>query len=246
MRPRPHSLVTLLPVLGVAVWAMCAFVLPDASGAPVRALEVGGGLLLGVWAFVATGILLSDARAGRALDRRAISSDLGGVQVRVLPAGGSHAFVLGALRPRIYVGDALLTHLDGDEVRAVIRHEDHHRRTRAPLRAAALQAWGVILGPVGPARNAVADRLAALEIEADRAALAAGSSASTLARALLKADRLGVGGTSFASVADQRITWLVGRDRSGADAWRPALPYEWLPAAAFLLFVVACHAGPLF
>ena len=232
-----------LAALAVATAATCAAVLSAWPGDPLRVPEFVGGAVLACWVALAARIALRDTRLGRLLEQDASPAEVAGVAVRILAGGGRQAFVLGWLRPRIYVGRGLLAQLDDDEVLAVVRHEEHHRRTRAPLRAAALEAWSALLRPFGPARRAVENRLADLEIEADRAALHAGSSPSALARALLEADRLGSAGTSFSSAADRRVLWLIGSERAVPDGLGATLPYEWLPVVAFGLFVAACQVG---
>ncbi|MHB8960879.1 MAG: M48 family metalloprotease [Candidatus Limnocylindrales bacterium] len=243
MNRRLAGVLVALAVLAVATAATCAAALSAWPGDPLRVPEFIGGVVLVWWIALAVRIVVRGARLGRLLGQHASPTEMAGITVQILPGGGRQAFVLGWLRPRIYVGHGLLSHLEDDEVLAVLRHEEHHRRTRAPLRAAALEAWSDLLRPLGPAHRAVANRLVDLEIEADRAALHAGSSPSALARALLEADRLGSAGTSFASAADRRVLWLTGGKHDARDGLRATLPYEWLPIVAFGLFIVACHVG---
>ncbi len=229
--------------LAVAIGAWCADALTHASGDPLRAPEVGGALAVATWAVLGLRIVVRDERLRRALDSHASTMEVAGVRFLLVDGGGRHAFVLGWLRPNVYIGAGLLADLQADELLAVLRHEEHHRKTRAPMHAAALEAWATLLRPFRPVRDAAARRLSDLEIEADRAAIDAGSSRATVARALLKTDWLDTGGTSFAADPVRRIEWLVGAASAGRSDRRRALPFEWLPIAAYVALLAACHIG---
>ncbi|MBF8298539.1 MAG: putative family unassigned peptidase, partial [candidate division NC10 bacterium] len=133
-----------------------------------------------------------------------------GVPCRVSPELGTDALVIGLLRPRVFVGASLLAALADDELEAVVYHEDHHRRTRAPLRAAALGAWLRLLGRSESVRSTVLDRLTDLETLADADAIRRGSSPQSLARALLKGD-LSLQPVAFSYAADRRVERLLDR-----------------------------------
>ena len=212
---------------------------------PTVVLEVVVGGVSAAWALVGLRNLIRARRLATALDAHATEAAIGGVTCRIVPGGGRHAFVLGVLRPRIYVGDRLPAEFDPDELRAVLFHEDHHRRTRAPLRAAALEAWLAIFGRVARVRLAIQTRLGDLEALADRHAVANGVSPASLASALVKADPSpGRGASSFASASERRLRHLLALadgSRERVETLPLAAPYEWLPLAAGITALVACH-----
>lgn len=209
---------------------------------PMLGLEIAGVGLATLWVALVVWDLGRARRLAAALSADAAEVSLFGVSCWVTPALGRDAIVVGALRPRIFVGDALLTVLSEDELRAVVYHEDHHRRTRAPLRAAALEAWLRLLGRSDRVRRVLLDRLADLEALADADAIRRGSSARSLARALLKGDA-GLGAVAFGYAADRRVGRLL-QQAAGVTA-DPAvrLPYEWLPAVLLGVVAAVCLVG---
>lgn len=244
----------LLLVAGPGVVALACLVAGQLTGAdPLLLIEFSGGALVATWA----GLSLRNAwlghRLAQGLARISRSRLTHGISCEVMSGGGRHAFVLGAVRPRIYVGDEFLAALHADELRAVLLHEDHHRRTFAPLRTAALEAWLTLLGRSGRIRALVLDRLGELEELADAHALQRGVRPATLASALLKGDtsrgdmgRLtavaAFSGAAFSGAADRRVAALLD-----AAAGRPGTslrryPYEWLPPAILTLVALGCHA----
>src|SRR3990172_1928672 len=146
------------------------------GGDPMLALEVGGTAVAVLWATLVARELVRSQRLSRALAIDARQAVLSGVAIHVTPSLRADAVVVGSIRPRIYVGSELLATLSDDELRAVVLHEDHHRRTRAPLRAAALGAWLRLLGRSKRVRDVLVDRLADLETLADADAIRRGSS----------------------------------------------------------------------
>ncbi|MBF6606726.1 MAG: M48 family metalloprotease [Chloroflexi bacterium] len=220
-------------------------VVPRAGGDPMLAGEASSVAVLAIWIVVALRETLRGRRLARALAGRSAPIAAAGVACRVVRGGGRHAFVLGAIRPQIYVGDELIETLDTEELRAVLLHEDHHRRTFAPLRAAALEAWLTMVGRSATARTVLLARLTDLEEEADAAALRRGADPSALASALLKADSSLALGVSFAAVSAQRLRTLVALANGAAQVDAPCLPYEWLPGATIAIVVLACHLSGL-
>lgn len=212
------------------------------GGDPMLALEIGGAALAVMWAALVGFELARSLPLSRTFDVDAEDVVLFGVPVRVTPALGTDAVVVGAIRPRIYVGSGFLGALARDEVRAVVLHEDHHRRTRAPVRAAALGAWLTLLGRAPMIRGVLVDRLTDLETLADADAIRRGSSPRSLARALLKGD-VSVRPASFAYAADRRIELLL--DRADGNTTDPVrrLPYEWVPVIVLAVATVGCHVG---
>lgn len=212
------------------------------GGDPMLALEIAGGTLAALWAALVVAELARSHRLARALAADARPAVLFGVPIRVTPALGLDAVVAGSIRPRIYVGSAMLAALSGEEMRAVLLHEDHHRRTLAPIRAAALDGWLRLFGRSAKIRGILLDRLADLESLADADAMRRGSSARSLARALLKGD-MSLQPVSFAYAAERRVERLLDH-ADGIPMEAPGrLPYEWLPVIAVAVATVGCHAG---
>lgn len=230
-----------------ALWCMVAGRL--AGGDPLLIVELLGGGLIAAWTAVGAWNVWLGHRLARRLTPRLRPAALFGIRVELILGGGGHAFVLGAIRPRIFVGEELLTVLDPGELRAVLLHEDHHRRTLAPLRSAALDAWLTLLGRWERTRVMVDDRLTDLEVLADAEAIRRGAAPATLASALVKCDRsLGPAASEFTAFsafsrsADRRIESLLGAAAERPVAAVPRLPYEWLPPAVLALLVLGCHA----
>ncbi len=231
-------------ILAVAVGtlAWCALSGGLLGGDPMLAIEIAGAGVASLWALFVALDLVASHRLAKDLSVEAHEVWLFGVRCHVTPALKADAVVVGSVRPRIFVGTPLAAALSDDELRAVVYHEDHHRRTRAPLRAAALGAWLRLLGRSGMIRGAVLDRLADLETLADADAIRRGSSRHSLARALLKGD-LGVRPASFTYAAQQRVERLLdGATGVPLDA-TGRLPYEWLPVLLLTVATLGCHVG---
>lgn len=182
-----QAIVLLLAFLSGAGWCLVAG--PFASGDPILAFEVASGSIAGVWGAILVANLARGLRLSRELDSLSRSRMVDGISVNVVSGASRIALVLGTIRPNIYVGGELLKILDEEERAAVLLHEDHHRRIRAPFRAAALEAWLALVGRHGATRRILLDRLADLESMADRYAVANGCSRSALAAAMVKTDR---------------------------------------------------------
>jgi len=212
------------------------------GGDPMLVVEVIGGGVISMWIALVILDLVATRRRTRTLSAGAREVALFGVACTISPALGHDALVVGTIRPRIVLGDPLLSALSNAELEAVVYHEDHHRRTRAPLRAAALGAWLRLFGRFGRVRSAVIDRMADLESLADAEAIRRGSKPSSLARALLKGD-LSRQPVAFSYAADRRVQRLLDRaDGVQVDA-STLLPYEWLPVAVLAAVTIACHIG---
>lgn len=212
------------------------------GGDPMLAVEVAGAALIAVWAACVALELVRSQRVSIALGRDAEEASMFGVRVRVTPALDTDAIVVGAIRPVIYVGASLLATLSDDELRAVVHHEDHHRRTRAPIRAAALGAWLRLLGRSDRVRGVLLDRLSDLESLADADAIQRGSSPRSLARALLKGEAT-LQPVSFAYAAERRVEQLLDRAAGVPVEVAGRLPYEWLPVVLLTVASLGCHAG---
>lgn len=231
-------------VAAVAAWPLgwCLALGALVGGDPMLAIEIVGGGLGVTWIALVVRDLVRSRRLAQALSAGGHETSLFGVRCLVTPALGTDAVVTGFLRPRIFVGGALITALSRDELRAVVYHEDHHRRIWAPVRAAALAAWLRLLGRFETVRNVVIDRLTDLETLADADAIRRGSSARSLARALLKGDQ-SLQPVSFSYAADRRVEQLLDK-ADGVEAGSIGrLPYEWMPAALATVATLGCHAG---
>ncbi|MGH2532808.1 MAG: M56 family metallopeptidase [Thermomicrobiales bacterium] len=146
-----------------------------------------------------------------------------------LPQSGLTALCYGFVRPRVAISAGLLASLDDEQLMAVLAHEREHLRRRDPtlylvLRVLAAAAY------MFPLAAALRRRLeAGIELNADRAAIAA-VGREALASALLAtlvAPRSSPMGTVGLSATEARIAYLTGA---------PALPT--IPAAT-----IAASAG---
>lgn len=212
------------------------------GGDPMLVIEVAGGALIATWAALVTLELMRSQRMLWALARNAWDTSMFGVRFRITPALDTDAIVVGSIRPVIFVGADLVSNLTDDELRAVLYHEDHHRRNRAPIRAAALDGWLRLLGRSNQVREALVDRLSDLESLADADAIQRGSSAGSLARALLKGEA-SLQPISFSYAAERRVEQLLDRAAGVPVKTTGRLPYEWLPVMLLTVATLGCHAG---
>lgn len=164
--------------------------------------------------------------------RRALS-------VCVLEVPGRVAFSSGLLRPRIYIGQALLADFDPDELVAVLEHEAEHVRQRHPLKC-----WLVDLicsTTWWPGLEAVMMQYRAQrEAAADAVAVARVGDATPLLRAMQRTDPIldglvGCGVTAPTEITLQQIR-LEGKSLSGRHVARFA---GGLTLFAALLFLAA-------
>ena len=229
-------------VLGASIaagLAWCLSVTPLVHGDPLLALELGSVALVGAWLFPFGFTLLQARRLAAGLDRLSSAAQLAGVPVKIVRGAGRVALVTGALRPAIYIGQGLMEDLTDDEQVAVLLHEDHHRATFAPLRAAALEAWLSVVGRSRYLRRTLTDRLVDLETMADSYAINSGASRTALAAALIKTDAAKFGMSASSYGTQRRIHALLEKDGSRTRRYR--LPYEWLPVAVVTVAATACH-----
>lgn len=207
----------------------------------MAAFEVGVAGAIAAWMTLLARSLWRGRRLATALRPKTLAAQIEGIDCRVVFGPERRAFVLGAIHPTIYVGEALLIGLEADELHAILLHEDFHRRTFAPLRAASLEAWIRLARPVARVEEALADRLVDLERAADRYALRHGATIAGIASALIKVDAAEAGsGVAFASAADRRVGGLLAYT-AGDEQAEDGLPYEWLPPAAALVILALCH-----
>jgi len=157
------------------------------------------------------------SRALRREHSRAQQLDVDGVQISILPGEEPRAFCTGLLRPRIYLSAGAIERLSGDQLRAVVAHEDHHLRRRDPLRLLLLATLGRALFLI-PAISQAGERGAALaEVEADAAAVKKVGQRRHLAAALLALATIpsiapdSAGPVGLIAIAPQRVDALAGR-----------------------------------
>ncbi len=234
------QLARLVPPVIVAI--MCAR-LGAADHGLVYVVELLGLVVVGAWGSLTLAAIARSTLLARALARTSYDASFAGVSYRVIDAAGREAFVAGALRPVVFVGLAAVETLEDRELRAVLWHEEHHRRTLAPLQGAALGAWLRLLGRWRPIRRYLVERLALLEITADACALDRGASRSSVASALFKLDPAlaGPAGTEFGGAGDQRIRALVGPQERARS--RLAGPIEWAPVCFLLAMLIGCRVA---
>lgn len=231
---------TLLAIaLGSLGW--CLLLDKLLGGQHVAAVELSALSIAVVWAGLTSREAMRSRSWARTLSADAEQVTLFGVQCRLTPSLGADAVVLGSFRPLIYVGSDLAQVLTADELRAVVLHEDHHRRTRAPIRSAALTAWLRLFGRSQSVRQMVLERLSHLEVMADLDAIRRGATAQSLARALLKGDPT-IQPASFSYGADERVQRLLEHAAGAPVARFDRLPCEWLPTAVLTIATLGCHA----
>ncbi len=152
--------------------------------------------------------------------------------VKVLDDSAPHAFCAGYLRPRIYVSSGALALLSGDELTAVLAHEDHHRRLRDPLRLACSQILSRALFFL-PALSSLRDRYRDLaEQRADAAAVHSAGQSGPLAAALLVFDAAAPSGAS--GISPERVDSLLGEP----SRWRLPCSLVAISLAALSLLTV--------
>jgi hypothetical protein len=153
--------------------------------------------------------------------------------VRLFPGGPLDVFCAGLLRPAVYVSEQMLRETSSCELRAILLHEDHHRRRRDPLRLLLARVVSDAFRPLPPLAS-LADRQRALsDLAADAAAVRALGSAQPLAAALVRFD------ADAAGVAPERVDQLV------RDAPPETVPSWLLAAAAMTLAAITAVAVSL-
>ena len=234
MKPR----LILLQLTGVVLVA-CFLLAALTHGDPMLAVKFAAVVVVLLWAVIVAWNVARAALLARALKRVSRPLNVAGVACRVIPSGRPQAFAIG-FRPTIFISEAAVMALDREQLRAVILHEDHHRRTLAPLRAAALEGWLALAGRSPAVRRPLVDRLAALETSADRHALNGGATPGSLASALLRMEQ-GVVAASFTGHADRRIGQLLAGATGEQDVGVAHLPVEWLPSLMLIAMIVGCR-----
>jgi hypothetical protein len=188
--------------------AACMQLVPSVAVSGVVVLAVLGlaGVVLARGARACTGVLAAQRRLRG--ERCVVRIDESGpIAFCVIADAAPQAFCGGLLRPRIYVSQGALDALPERELRAVLAHEEHHRRRRDPLR---LSAGAVVAEAFFfvPAPRRLLERYRTIaELAADDAAVRS-TDRSTLARALLRFAAPGPSGA--VGVAPERVDQLLG------------------------------------
>jgi Zn-dependent protease with chaperone function len=224
-------------VAAAAAVGLCMVVAPVAGHPAGWLLPAGLAVVVGVAVFSAK-IGWHAYRHHRLSQRlRAISRPgvIAEIEIREL-AGSPGAFVAGLWRPNIFCSPQLSSDLRPDELRAVLLHERYHQLDWAPAKLVALEALAPALGVARSGRAWLAQRIAALEIAADRHAVEQGSSRGALARALMKLVPMQAGGVGigFATATDLRLQALIDEQ----PAQQGDLDLGWVLAPA--LIAVLC------
>jgi Zn-dependent protease with chaperone function len=209
------SLVAVFVSFAVPVWLFFGW-LPDEQRSVNRLLDAcqqgvrrgsfaavgyaAGGLLLAWAAIVSARLMWRGARdlvriyrQGRALSALADEVEFcvagAPLAVRLLAADSALAFTAGLVRPRVYVGRALLRGLSAAELEATLLHEAAHANRRDPLRCWLVELVISSLSFPGTSWLGAAHR-AAREAQADARAVRRLGDDRPLLRSLSKVDAL--------------------------------------------------------
>lgn len=197
-------------------------------------------LLLGTLAFSVLGLAAASVfrqlrasrrflRGLRVVERRSF----GGATTMVIDDQEPLAFCAGLLRPRTYVSTGTVAALRGDELQAVIAHEQHHAEQRDPLRIFVTRVLADALFFL-PAARRLGERYAALaELAADRAAVRAAGDPAPLASALLSFE---AANPAVVGIAPERVDHLMG-ERTGWEL--PVALLTWSVVALVAIVAVA-------
>jgi len=193
---------------------------------------------ISLWGLLLARRIVETSRLARTLEPMSRPGAVGGIACRIVPGSDLGAFSIGIRRPNIYVGEAALARLDREEQAAVLLHEEHHRRTIAPVRAAAVDSWVAIVGWLPVVGGQVQARLIDLEVDADRFAIDHGVEPATIASALLKMPA-SPALAGFATGAAARVSQLTSGAADGPSP-RAAVPWEWVPLAVAAYTLITC------
>ena len=187
-----------------------SYLLPEPRAASVAVVALASlsatVCLLGARALIRQLAALRGFRRTVRVSGRAVSGDR---TVWIVADPAPQAFCAGWLRPRVYVSEGALQQLAGDELRAVIAHEDHHARRRDPLRLLVIAILGEALFFM-PVMRRLRERYAQLaELAADEAATRAAGT-QPIAAALLRFGETAVPGV-VVGIAPERVDALLGQ-----------------------------------
>jgi len=155
---------------------------------------------------------------------------------RVLPVEEPQAFVLGMLKPRVYLSQGLLTTLHPDDLRLVLAHEKAHARRRDPLRRF-VAAVGLLFHLPGIAAMLNRRLTRSQEMTADAEAVPKMEERPRLAEALVRFARLRV---SPATIA--RMEFLNGDLEARVQELLDSSPRTNAPSTSVIIsgFIALC------
>ncbi len=155
--------------------------------------------------------------------------------VVVVPGRDPCAFCAGMLRPAVYLSEGTLA-VEPRALRAILAHEEHHRRRRDPLRLVLARTVADAFRPLPPFARLAERQAAVADLLADEAAVAAVGEARPLAAALARFDESGAG------VAPERVDRLVRT--APAATVSAALPFATAVALAVMTVVLVLGHHP--
>ena len=241
--PAPGSVLSYTAVAATICWAaLAAFFISRIFIDAVRARRHGGRSLSSV-----------DSPSARRLE--------GILDAAGIPRGSvllCETFVMprvvGLARPRILIPEGLVLELEEGELRAILLHEETHRRRRDPLRTAIYRV-GLALFFFYPPLYPVLRRLRSTdEFACDESVIQSGVSARTYARALAGTLERGLAAPAFAAAAAgerSSLGWRLKRLHT-LDPRRYAMRLQYriliavaaLAVAAATFYPVPMQAGP--
>ena len=224
-----------VPVIPLAA-GVCFLVSSATGGDPLFWLEVAIGSVVLAWAVVAALLIVRTARLAGEITSASEAMRVAGIDCLVVVDSRPLAFVAGVRRPSVVVTTGAMEQLAPRELRAVLLHEAHHARSKAPVRAAFVDAWMRVVPRFAGIGSLLTARLDALEIAADCAARARGARVSDLAAALVKLDP-SAGATGFANGGEDRLRALLSDERASVAT----VPIEWLPLLLTVGLVAGCN-----
>jgi TonB family protein len=221
----------LLSVTLLTLWCLGAawllFLLAKTRG-PVVKCVAPGGLSSGMRARV------NAALAGTGIPRRAVRV----AAAPVMPA------TVGVLRPRIVVPRVLVERLEAAELRAILLHEDAHRRRFEPLQVAVQRAAATAFYFFPPVWPLLARLRETSEMACDEAAVRRGVSRSDFARALARTVSIGLEPPGLATAFARGAPSLTRRrlERLRDEGRFVSMKKHWLCLALAAIAVIMVSA----
>ncbi|MBN7798738.1 M56 family metallopeptidase [Parahaliea mediterranea] len=162
------------------------------------------------------------------------------------------AWCAGILRPQVYISRGLLATLNGEQLQAVLLHEQAHLQRRDNLRAALLQ-WATVFWPPRARRRLWRDLRQATEAACDQVAAAGADRADLVASAIARlsqAEPTGAAAPTARAGRDcdtdallQRLEKLRSPQQAGAVAVGSWLMISLLAASQVVGLSVAAHTA---
>jgi len=188
--PPAGSTLSYTIVAATAVWAAFALYFVARIAIDAARARRHGGMPLGSF----------DTGVAKRLEDLLASAGIPSDRV-LLTAGFVMPTVTGLVRPRIVIPEYLARELQEEELRAILLHEETHRRRRDPLRAAA-HRLGQALFFFYPLIYPVLRRLqSTAEFACDESVVHSGVPAHEYSRALARTLELGLASPAFATAA---------------------------------------------